>query len=211
MRVGIFGGTFDPVHIGHLRASEEIRESFSLDRIYFVPAFVPPHKRDQRVTDARERFIMLKKALRGKKGFVVSDVEIKKEGISYSIETVEHFERLFGDIYFILGEEAFSEIETWLRWQEIFSHANFIVMVRSRNGQEAKKFQLPASVSPLFKEGADGVYEHASGKRLFFGYVTDISVSSTKIRDLVRQGRSIRYLVPACVEAYIVSRGLYRK
>lgn len=210
MRVGIFGGTFDPVHIGHLRASEEIRESFALDRIYFVPAFIPPHKKDQRITDAEERLLMLKKALRGRKGLLVSDVEIRRKGVSYTIETLEYFERLFDDTYFILGEEAFWEIETWHRWREVFSHGNFIVMVRSKNGIEERRPSLPAPLSALFREGSDGVYEHLSGKKLFFASVTNISVSSTKIRNLVREGRSITYLVPKCVERHIVKRGLYR-
>lgn len=209
MKVGIFGGTFDPVHLGHLRAAEEIRETFGLERVYFVPAFIPPHKRNQGVTEAKERLVMLKKALKGRKGFFVSDIEIKRGGISYTLDTLLYFEGLFNELYFILGEDAFLEMETWYRFEELFFHSNFIVMVRSKDNNKSEIF-LPSFLSEFFKKKEDRIYEHQSGKELFFAEITNLSISSTMIRNLVKEGRSIKYLVPEPVEKYIIERGFYR-
>jgi nicotinate-nucleotide adenylyltransferase len=155
MKVGIFGGTFDPVHIGHLRAAEEIRESFALDRIYFVPVLIPPHKRDQYITAAGDRSKMIKLAIRGNRFLKQSELEIRRGGISYSIDTICAIEKRFGDPYFLIGADAFSEIHTWHRYPELFSHANFIVMVRPNHGKLVSLNIFPPDVREQMKVSGD--------------------------------------------------------
>lgn len=130
MRVGVFGGTFDPIHNGHLRVAEEIRESFSLDRVYFVPVFIPPHKQHRRISDVADRLAMVRRAIRGNHFFRASDVEAARGGVSYTIDTVQGMERKFGELFYLIGIDAFFEIHTWHRYAELFHHTNFVVMVR---------------------------------------------------------------------------------
>src|SRR5512145_1392779 len=146
MAIGIFGGTFDPVHMGHLRVAEEIREIFSLERIYFVPGGMPPHKRRRKITNAEERLHMLKAATKGNRFFRVSEIEMKRSGPSYTIDTLRVFEKRFSDLYFLIGIDAFSEINTWHLYRELFHHANFIVMTRPSGTKESIPKMLPEDV-----------------------------------------------------------------
>ena len=113
MAIGVFGGTFDPVHVGHLRVAEEVREAFSMERVYFVPARVQPFKQAGSGAAADDRVRMLEMATRGNTFFRTSQVEIRRGGVSYSIDTVKHFARRFGEIYFLVGLDAFSDIGLW--------------------------------------------------------------------------------------------------
>lgn len=130
MAIGVFGGTFDPVHVGHLRVAEEVREAFSLERVYFVPASIQPLKVTAQGTGADERVRMLEMAVSSNGFFRVSVLEIKRGGISYSIDTVRHFSRRFGHIYFLVGMDAFLDIGLWKDCSELFSMTDFVVMVR---------------------------------------------------------------------------------
>ncbi len=210
MRVGIFGGTFDPVHMGHLRASEEIREAYSLDRIYFIPAHIPPHKRSREITDPELRLTMLKHAIRGNNFLRASEMEIRNGGVSYSINTIKTFERRFKKVYFVIGIDAFSEIHTWHLYREIFNHTNFIVMGRPRSKNRRDNGLFPADVGKDIRKINGHTFEHVSRHRIYMESVTQLDISSTKIRDAVRDGRSIKYLVPQSVEKFILERGLYK-
>jgi nicotinate-nucleotide adenylyltransferase len=210
MATGIFGGTFDPVHMGHLRVAEEARERFSLERVIFVPVNVPPHKRAKSITPAEKRLAMLRRALRGSTTMSVSAVEIRRGGFSYSIDTVKDLERLHHDLFFIIGMDAFSELGTWRQYAELFSYTNFIVMLRSYHPETPGKNILPPDVRPLVKAVGPGLLEHASGKKIHFFNVTTLDISSTKIRELLRRGQTCRYLVPSQVERFIESESLYR-
>jgi nicotinate-nucleotide adenylyltransferase len=213
MRIGLFGGTFDPIHWGHLRSAEEVREAFGLDRILFIPTAKPPHKRGQTKTSARDRLAMVRLALASNPYFGVSTVETNRRGVSYSIDTLRHFaERNRGNdtYYFILGLDAFREIGSWKDFREVFPLCNFIVT--SRPG--SRKTNLLSGVSiagqKLFcYDSATKVYRHRSGTTLHFLQLTDFAVSASDIRARVRQKKSIRYLVPKTVEGYIDKRGLY--
>jgi nicotinate-nucleotide adenylyltransferase len=205
MAIGVFGGTFDPVHLGHLRIAEEVRETFSLDRVYFVPARVQPLKVAAGCAGADERVRMLKMSLAGNAFFRASSIEIKRGGISYSIDTVRHFARRFGQIYFIMGMDAFLDIGRWKDWPELLSTADLVVMVRP--GMEFSGF--PAGLKRQVRKVGEATYEHASGRRIYMLRITQLDISSTRIRELARTGRSIKYLVSASVERYIISRGLY--
>lgn len=210
MAVGIFGGTFDPVHIGHLRVAEEIREIFSLEKIFFVPGGTPPHKRQRKITGAEERLLMLRSAVKDNRFFTVSDIEIKRNGPSYTIDTLMDFEKRFDTLYFLIGMDAFSEIDTWHLYRELFYHTNFIVITRPFGARKTIADMLPDDVKKDFRKSSDSFYVHKSGKRIFLNDITQIDVSSTKIKELLKKQQSIRYLVPASVEKIIHERGLYR-
>jgi nicotinate-nucleotide adenylyltransferase len=206
MAIGVFGGTFDPVHMGHLRVAEEVREAFSMERVYFVPARIQPFKQSGRGATADERVRMLEMAMRGNSFFRTSSVEIRRGGVSYSIDTVKHFARRFGEIFFLMGMDAFSDIGLWKAHRELFSYADFVVMVRPG----MKLSGLPISLLGETRQLDDSTFEHASGKKIYFHHITQLDISSTRIRGLARMGKSIRYLVPHPVERYIIKKGLYR-
>ncbi|HEX2966185.1 MAG TPA: nicotinate-nucleotide adenylyltransferase [Syntrophorhabdaceae bacterium] len=210
MAIGIFGGTFDPVHFGHLRIAEEIRETFSLERIYFVPARIPPHKKGRKIAAAAERFAMVKSATRDNKFFRVSDIEIRREGPSYTIDTLSYFEKRFKELYFLIGADAFAEIETWHLYPELFRHADFVVLTRPSGASKTIPEMLPQELKRDMNKMSETLCVHNSGRKIHLHRVTPIHISSTEIKELLKSGRSIRYLVPASVEKIITARGLYK-
>ena len=210
MRVGIFGGTFDPIHNGHLRAAEEVRESFSLERIYFVPVFIPPHKKDQKISGVKDRLNMVRLAIKGNSFFKLSDIEVKRGGISYSMDTIKSMEKKFEELYYLIGVDAFSEIHTWHQYTDLFYHTNFIVMVRPSHARESGLKMFPSHVRKHIKTLDDRTFEHASGKRVHLQLVTQLDISATKIRFSMGERKSIRYLVPSQVEKYIKDKELYK-
>lgn len=215
IRLGVMGGTFDPVHLGHLRAAEEIRDVFRLDRIEFLPARIPPHKTDRVVTPISYRLDMLEQAVSSAPGFAVSRIEAEREGLSYLVDTLEQYRATHGQgaaIFFILGMDSFREIGTWHRYPQLFALADFIVTTRPGYGRPRLADALPADVARAFRPAHPGatVFEHESGRNLYVQDITLLDISATKIREWLRQGRSVRYLVPDPVLAYIVKHGLYR-
>lgn len=211
MAIGIFGGTFDPIHMGHLRVAEEIREIFFLEKIYFVPGGIPPHKKRQGITDAEERLRMVKTAVKDNRFFRVSEVETKRTGPSYTIDTLKAFEKRFDDLHFIIGIDAFSQIDTWHQYRELFYHTNFIVMTRPSGKKQTIPEMLPGDIRKEIRKSNDAVWTHKSGKKIYLHDITQIDISSTKIKELLKKHRSIRYLVPASVERTIAERGLYTR
>jgi nicotinate-nucleotide adenylyltransferase len=205
MAVGLFGGTFDPVHVAHLRIAEEVREAFSLEKIYFVPAWIQPLKRTSGGADASDRVHMLEMATRDNALFRTSKVEIRRGGVSYSIDTLRLFSRRFDDLYFLVGLDAFCDIGLWKGCDELFRYANFVVMVRPGRRVEG----LPESLKEKVRMVDSSTWEHVLGKRIYLHNITQLDVSSTRIRELMKEGKSIRYLVPRQVERYITERGLY--
>lgn len=208
--VGVFGGTFDPLHIGHLRVAEEVRESYSLRRIYFVPSSTPPHKKGRQTTDPDDRLEMARRAVRGNRFFRVSDEEIKRGGVSYTIDTLLSFGTVASSLFFLIGIDAFAEVDTWHRYRDLFSHTNFVVMVRPDPIRKAGIHLFPADLREDMAEVGESTFRHKSGKMVYFHRVTQLDVSATRIRENVRRGHSIRYLVPRSVERFIEEKGLYR-
>ncbi len=205
MAVGLFGGTFDPVHMGHLRVAEEVRERFSLQKIYFVPTWIQPLKQQVQATKAEDRLKMIEMAVRNNPFFRVSAVEIRRGGVSYSIDTIKLFSRRFSDVYFLVGMDAFSDIALWKEWDRLFYYAHFIVMVRPGRKVEGPPADLKGQVFSI----GESTWEHSSGKRIYFHDITQLDISSTKIRELSKNGNSIKYLVPTNVERFITQKGLY--
>ncbi len=209
-RIGLFGGTFNPVHIGHLRCAEEIREQFRLDRIVFVPAFMPPHKKQPGVSP-QHRCEMARLAISGNPCFELSDIELQREGHSYSADTIDCFRmgEPGGEFFFIIGSDAFREVYTWHRYPVFFEHCSFIVM--NRAGMSAPSpFHLPGAVAHMFTRCDRDTYVHCSGTRICFGRVSALDISSTDIRARIADDRTISYLVTAAVERYIRENLLYR-
>jgi nicotinate-nucleotide adenylyltransferase len=212
-RVGLFGGTFNPIHWGHLRGGEEIREAFGLQEVIFIPAAIPPHKVTEEVIEARHRLEMVKLAIITNPYFSISSVELERQGNSYSIDTLQYFrERDEDAFFFILGRDAFVEIETWKDFQRLFSLSNFVVMTRPGFGKAPLPAQLPEALMSVFQYDQEvKAWIHTSGHTLYFKEITLLDISSTKVRELVKKGESVKYLIPAEVEAYINQHGLYRK
>ena len=212
-RVGLFGGTFNPIHLGHLRGAEEIREAFGLEEVVFIPAALPPHKVTEKIIEADHRLEMIKLATQKNPHFSTSDVELKRSGKSYSIDTIRYFREKYPiSPSFILGRDAFVEIETWKQFQDLFSLCNFIVMTRPGSSKSSSPSFLPRSLISAFRYDQEaGAWIHFSGCMLFFKEINFLDISSTKVRELIEKEESVRYLVPPDVEDYVRMHGLYRK
>lgn len=214
MRVGLLGGTFNPVHWGHLRAAEEIREIFDLTQVIFIPTNISPHKEYKEIVSADHRLKMLDLAVEDNTYFFTSDVELKRPGKSYSIETISHFRRTFGEgltPFFILGIDAFLEITSWKNYQELFSLCNFIVMSRPRYEVNELQKLIPIQVKKDYRYQPDEKrFVNNSHFSIYFTEITPIDISSHSIRTLIKGGHSIKYLLPEEVENYVKEHKLYR-
>ncbi len=204
MKIGLFGGTFNPIHLGHLRGAEEVRENFSLDKIIFIPSGVPPLKTEG-VIEGIHRLRMVEAAVKGNPFFEVSDYEIQIKGPSFTLNTLFFFKKLYEQhtLFFIMGVDSFMELHKWHRPEEILKMIDLIVM--SRPGY--KKIR-----QGKFIEGSDG--ENCfriknSDKKVYYLPISPFAFSSTKLRELVKSGKSIRYLVPEVVFEYIKEKKLY--
>lgn len=211
MKIGIFGGTLNPIHLGHLRAAEEAREAFSLDKVVFIPSAIPPLKKPD-VESPSHRMEMTGIAIEGNPCFDLSDIEIRRGGISYSVDTVEAFKKEFPntEMHFILGLDAFLDIGSWKDYRKFFSLCNFIIVTRPGYEKRSLGESLPLEVRGEFcYDAAKCCYSHVSGHCLNFLEVTLLDISSTEIRKRLKTGRSVKYLVLQKVEEYIKGNKLY--
>jgi nicotinate-nucleotide adenylyltransferase len=215
-KAGLFGGTFDPIHLGHLRAAEEIREDLSLDRIIFIPAAIPPHKDKTHITPSLQRLEMLKLALSDNPLFEICDYELKNRTMSYTVDTLRYLNAEYPDTeyYFILGNELFSEIETWKEYKELFKLSNFVVITRpGYSGESVDKLPLALKNDfGYYKEKENVIsYRDQNSKIIAFTKIRGLEISSTEIRHCVAGGKSIKYLVPAAVEEYLLENNIYSR
>lgn len=214
MRVGVLGGTFNPIHFGHLRAAEEAREAAGLDKVIFMPTFLTPHKADEVTTPAKARYEMIRLAISGDKYFEVSDIEIKRGGVSYTIDTVKELIKTGGkgtEVNLIVGADAFNDISSWCDFEALFTLASFIIV--GRPGFPAKKpgEALPVELAGRFwYDVATGAYMNYHGNSLIYISAVPLDISSSDVRRRVKEGSSIRYLVPDDVERYVSKMHLYR-
>lgn len=187
MKIGILGGTFNPIHYGHLILGEQVLGQLGLDKVIFVPTFVPPHKSHKDVVSASHRLKMLQRAVNGNPHFRVSGIEIKRKGKSYTVDTLREIKKEYpkARIYFICGSDLVSEIPTWKDVDEIYRMAKFVLAKRP------------------------GFGKRLTGRSFLKINVAQVDISSSLIRDLVGQGRSIRYLTPDSVVKYIEKYRLY--
>ncbi len=219
MRIGLFGGTFDPIHFGHLRVGLEVKETFALDQIYLIPAATPPHKHGGAVASAERRMEMIQRAVGEHPDFTASDVELNRPGPSYTVDTVRHFISVLPNeahIHLIVGLDAFLEIDTWESFQELFRLTPILVMTRPGAGAEASMKEriqqfLQSKIDPAYGFMDDGqAFVHPEKQSVYMAEATLLDISSTKIRGLLKQGRSIRFLLPEQVHHFIKAKGLYQ-
>jgi nicotinate-nucleotide adenylyltransferase len=211
MKIGLFGGTFNPVHLAHLRIAEEIRETFALSKVIFIPAATPPHKPLADDLSFAERMKMVAMAIRGNSFFTVSDLEGRREGKSYSIDTLREFRKLYprDEFFLLMGSDSFADFRTWREYKAIFTCCNIVVITRPGSPLSLRS-ALPDDVAPEFcYHEATNVLSHRSGYSVYSLEGSLLDISSTAIRSRVRQGKSITYLVPATVEQYIKQQRFY--
>ncbi len=216
-RIGILGGTFNPIHYGHLRAAEEVREMIGLEKILFVPSCNPPLK-DYEVAGPEMRYEMTKLAIEGNPYFDISDIECRRSGKSYTVETLSELKRLMPDkdLFFILGIDSFLEIPQWFRPYELMKMIDFIVV--SRPGFRFEKLhQMLGNKDTwdILNKLDEGLIDKKelqinTGRKVLVLNITSLNISATIIRKLVREGKSIKYLLPESVEYYIISNRLYK-
>ena len=194
MRVGVLGGTFDPVHTGHLILAEQARDQLQLDLVLFIPAGDPWRKAHREITHASHRLAMLQLAIEGNPHFGISDVELKREGPSYTADTLTALaaERLDDEFYFIVGADALNDFPYWRDPDRIIRHATLAVAPREEDGVDVAALNVP---------GLD--------RRIVSFRMPRIDISSTDIRERAATS-SVRYLVPPTVADYIEAHGLYR-
>lgn len=189
-RIGVLGGTFNPIHIGHLAIAQMAQEKMRLDTVIFVPSNMPPHKERGGIASPRHRFNMVACAIRNNPRFDISDFEIKKSGMSYTVDTMRYFRKIFPDnteLFFIIGGDTLCQLEKWRYIKDIANIATFIAV--NRPGRFKKKTWIP--------------YRSVS--------MPGIDISSSYVRARIAEGKTVRYFVPECVIRYIKRCRLYQK
>ena len=195
IKIGIMGGTFDPIHYAHLATVEFIRGKYNLDKVIFIPSGNPPHK-FWNITDKNHRYDMVVLATVTNENFVVSDMEIEKVGKTYTIDTLRELKKTYPtcELFFITGADAICDIEAWKDVAENFKLATFIAATRP-------------GISLLRAQDYIEKLEKKYDARIINVYVPSLDISSTYIRDQLNQGKSVRYLIPEHVEIYIKEKG----
>jgi len=190
-KIGILGGTFDPIHVGHLVLAQQVKEKLKLSRVIFIPCSNPPHKTRKKLSSAQDRFRMAAVAVEGNPSFAISDMELKRGGLSYTVDTLRQLGQTYpgSEIYFLTGSDVLDEIHTWKNPEEIYKLARMVIAVRPGFDSIDRK-------SPF-------------AKRSTVVDITGVDISSSQIREKVKKGQSIKYLVPPKVEEYIVKKKLY--
>jgi nicotinate-nucleotide adenylyltransferase len=189
-RIGIFGGSFDPPHIGHLIIAELARRSLELDVVYLVPAYRPPHKAGKHASTARDRLTMTKLSIKGNSGLRVSDIEIRRRGVSYTVDTVNAFQRRFpgSELFLIIGSDSLRQFHSWKEPEKILAHAKLAVYRRPGQGRKKPKF--------------------SRGKVLWIkGPMMELA--SSDVRERMLHGKSIHYMVRENVLAFMNGKHLY--
>jgi nicotinate-nucleotide adenylyltransferase len=212
MKIGILGGTFNPIHLAHLRIAEEVRENLALDQIMFITAASPPHKPMQGELPFDVRCELVRVAIADNPAFELSRIEGEREGKSYSIDTLRTLrkQRPEDEFFFIIGSDSFLELGTWHEYGAIFENSSMVVVERPGAKVNNLVDALPSSIKSDFTfECMANRLSHRSGHQVHYLGDCLLDISSTRIRNLARQGRTIRYLVPAAVERKIMEQGLY--
>ncbi len=215
-RIGIFGGTFNPIHTGHVKAAQEVQRAFRMDRILFIPSSIPPHKVSPDIAPASHRMKMVELAISSYPRLVPSSIEIDAGGKSYSILTLEKLKAKFpkASMFFILGVDAFLEIDTWREHEKLLEQCHFVVI--SRPG-----YHLKEAAKTIGKEYTDRIVwvsepfdykeDRYGSHKIFFLAIPTLNIASRDVREKIKTGKSIKNLVTETVEKYIRQNKLYQR
>ncbi len=198
-RIGLLGGTFDPIHLGHLLTADFVLKALDLEQIIFIPANHPPHKTNLQVTPAQDRYIMTILATTHNPRFRVSDMEIKREGLSYTIDTIKEFVKEYGEqveFYFILGADAIADLEKWEKFEDLLKLCFFVAATR------------PGFMDKVLE--AKKRFGNLGENKIIWLDTPELNISSTDIRERAKQNLPVKYIVPDVVEKYIYKEGLYK-
>jgi nicotinate-nucleotide adenylyltransferase len=220
-RIGLFGGTFNPIHCGHLHIVEQVRKHFPLDRVHLIPCKQPPHKDSQDLADARDRYEMIRLALTDWPGLEASDVELTRQGPSYTIDTVRHFQSLAADgrqVYLLVGLDAFLEIDTWREYRQLLQRVPLIVLARPLSASDGEGSQAKLEEEFIYRrlsnryrrDASQKAFVHPGLQSIYTLDLNPLDISSTQVRCRVKAGGPIESLVPFRVAGYIKNKGLYR-
>jgi len=206
--IALFGGSFDPVHLGHLRIAEDVREYYNFSKIIFIPAYHSPLK-ESHFLSSEDRFRMLDLSIKNNPFFEISDFEINKKEKSYTIDTIKFFKEKLGyNPFFIVGSDAFLTLDKWKEPINLLENTNFIVV--SRDNTDFEKIKEFLLVKFLYYRLCVDNSLNLSETKVYFFKSRQLEISSTEIRNRVKTGKSIKYLVLPEVEEYIYAKGLYR-
>jgi nicotinate-nucleotide adenylyltransferase len=213
-KLGIFGGSFNPIHIAHLRSAEEVAEAVGLDRVLFVPTAAPPHKAARDLAAAADRLAMVRLAVAGNPLFRASRIEVDRGGHSYTVDTMRALRTRFpgSRLYLIIGMDQYAELETWKDYAALFTLGS--VVVTSRPGVSFRQGlgSLPVAVRGDFcYQNHQDRLLHTTGTEIIFLRISDIDISASAIRQRIRRGGSVRYLVSPSVHRYFQQHRLYTR
>ena len=215
MNIGLFGGTFNPFHNGHIEIIKPVRNKFKLEKIFFIPSATPPHKPDINLASANDRFKMVSTSLKDSRFFFASNKELTREGPSYTIDTINEFKQEYDkstNFYLLMGSDAFLDITTWKQKDKIFQNISIIVMLRGlwENYDSITSFiDQHISKEYIFNK-ADNCFHHTTQHKILIFNVPKIDISSTTIRKRIKDNKPINTLVPENVEKIIKTKGLYK-
>lgn len=213
-KIGIFGGTFNPVHYGHLRAAEEVRVKLDFEKVLFIPSCNPPIKAGD-LASVGHRYEMTRLSIETNPFFIVSDIECRRPGKSYTVETLVELKEIYPDkeLYLILGIDSFLDIPEWYQPEKLMEMTDFVVISRPGFSFLSLSSMIATDISILTGLDAGRLEIHrtnlGSDRKVFLLNVTPFNISATTIRNLVKDNKSIKYLLPEKVESYIISNKLY--
>lgn len=211
-RVAVLGGSFNPIHYGHLLLADDVLEQLSLDRVLFVPAGSPPHKAATLLAPASDRYEMVRRAIADHARFDASDVELRRTGVSYTVDTLSGLAAGGDELYLIVGSETFLDLLTWREPRKIAALARLVVIPRAGSVFDTEG---AAAQKVLHEIGVEGGFVHAGGappppRGVLIVHATSLPLSASDLRRRVREGRSLVYRVPPAVIEYVRAHGLYR-
>ena len=211
MNLGVFGGTFNPIHVAHLRVAEQVREALWLERVLWIPSADPPHKRGS-IAPAVHRLEMVRIATASNPSFEVLDLELRREGPSYTVDTLTELAHRnpAARLWFLIGTDALEELHTWYRPEALLELASFAVLNRPGTGTKPLERRLAEPLAAALKRGPTGL-EHPSGQEVREVPVSELAVSASDLRRRIARGSTVRYLVPDAVIDYIEKHRLYRE
>ncbi|MBC8316422.1 MAG: nicotinate (nicotinamide) nucleotide adenylyltransferase [Desulfobulbaceae bacterium] len=212
-KIGLFGGTFDPVHYGHLAVGKAALEQLDLDSLIFIPAPSPPHKQSDKITPFYHRLAMLELAIGEDHGFSVSPIEAELQGLSYTIDTLTILRRRFkGDVtfFYVIGLDAFAEISTWKQYQLLLSEVSFVVIDRPSHDNKTCE-EIVCTELHGYSASGEGCWRNENGSTVYRLVMDPVAVSSTEIRELLRNGKAVEEMVPPAVIEYIQAKSLYAR